>query len=105
MAPTFVGECKLIDPSQLAHIFVSPRKRARRTFELLLPLSFRRTAEAGKTVTYTEDIAEWDYGEYEGLHREEIIQLRTERGLDYEREWNIWRDGCEGGEYVLNLYC
>ncbi len=27
--------------------------------------------------------------------------MRKERGLDWEREWDIWRDGCEGGEYVV----
>ena len=31
----------------------------------------------------------------------EIKALRKERGHDKEREWDIWRDGCEGGEYVL----
>ncbi|KAI6369722.1 hypothetical protein MCOR25_004350 [Pyricularia grisea] len=49
-------------------------------------------------VTATEEIAEWNYGRYEGLKEEEIRSLRKERGLDLDREWNIWRDGCEGGE-------
>lgn len=48
----------------------------------------------------TEDIAEWDYGDYEGLVVREIRARRKEKGLDREREWNIWRDGCEGGEYI-----
>jgi hypothetical protein len=30
----------------------------------------------------------------------EIRARRKEKGLDREREWNIWRDGCEGGEYI-----
>lgn len=51
-------------------------------------------------MTYTEDIAEWNYGEYEGLDAEGIRKLRKEKGLDREKEWDIWRDGCEGGEYV-----
>lgn len=101
IAATLVGGGKLLDPSRLAHIFVSPRKRARTTFELLLkPSSF--TAAGGEgAVTYAEDIAEWDYGDYEGLKAGEIRKLRKERGLDRESEWNIWRDGCEGGEYVV----
>lgn len=93
-----VGAGKLLDPSRLAHIFVSPRKRARKTFELLM--SSPSSGAANCKVTYTEDIAEWDYGNYEGLREEEIRTLRKTRGLDQEREWDIWRDGCEGGEYV-----
>lgn len=68
-----------------------------KTFELLsLPPS---SSAEGWKVTYTEDIAEWDYGNYEGLKTGEIKELRKQKGLDKEREWNIWRDGCEGGEY------
>ena len=52
-------------------------------------------------LTLTEDIAEWDYGDYEGLLTSEIRARRKERGLDQEREWDIWRDGCEGGECVV----
>lgn len=100
-----VGAGKLIDPSRLAHIFVSPRRRARTTFELLLLSPSSGAAEWGKRVTYTEDIAEWDYGDYEGLKVGEIGKLRKERGLDRERTWDIWSDGCEGGEYVApNLH-
>jgi broad specificity phosphatase PhoE len=49
-------------------------------------------------VSVTEDIAEWDYGDYEGLKVGEIRQKRKEKGLDEGRDWNVWRDGCEGGE-------
>jgi probable phosphoglycerate mutase len=97
-AATLVGAGKLLDPCRLAHVFVSPRARAVKTFELLLPPS--SDVVAGK-VTYTEDIAEWDYGDYEGLKTQEIRLLRKERGLDLKREWDIWSDGCEGGEYVV----
>ncbi|KAL9129379.1 MAG: hypothetical protein Q9217_002143 [Psora testacea] len=94
-ATRLVGAGKLLDPLCLAHVFVSPRVRAVRTFELLLPPS--SGVVAGK-VTYTEDIAEWNYGDYEGLKDQEIRLLRKQRGLDLERRWNIWSDGCEGGE-------
>ena len=53
---------------------------------------------APEIVTVTEDIAEWDYGDYEGITEGETRVLRKERGLDVEREWDVWRDGCEGGE-------
>lgn len=52
-----------------------------------------------------ERLAEWDYGDYEGLVTKEIRALRKERGLDGESAWDIWRDGCEGGEYVLQSFC
>jgi probable phosphoglycerate mutase len=94
VAASFVGTGQLLDPSRLMRIFVSPRRRSRKTFELLLP-QFPE-----ENVTFTEDIAEWDYGDYEGLNAGEIRDLRKKRGLDLEMEWDIWRDGCEGGEYV-----
>lgn len=49
-------------------------------------------------ITTTEDIAEWHYGDYEGLTAAETKTLRKERGLDVDSSWSVWRDGCEGGE-------
>ncbi|KAH8591855.1 putative phosphoglycerate mutase [Bisporella sp. PMI_857] len=94
-AVMLVGPGKLLDPRRLKRIFVSPRKRARQTFELLLKPNFDLIE---KKLTYTEDIAEWDYGDYEGLKIHEIRRLRQERGQDKETKWDIWTDGCEGGE-------
>ncbi|KAL5436034.1 hypothetical protein PMIN06_010955 [Paraphaeosphaeria minitans] len=92
-AARLVGAGRHLDPFRLVHVFVSPRVRAVKTFELLLPAS-GVVAE----VTYTEDITEWGYGDYEGLKDEEIRLLRKKRGLDVEREGDIWSGGCEGGE-------
>ena len=39
---------------------------------------------------------EWDYGDYEGLTSAQIRASRKSRGLN--EDWDIWRDGCEGGE-------
>ncbi|EGP87901.1 unnamed protein product [Zymoseptoria tritici ST99CH_1A5] len=107
-----VGPDRLIVPSNLAHIYVSPRKRAQRTLELL-GLGLKEEdcpwerhggveeegqGERGQVkakVEVTERIAEWDYGEYEGVTSKEIQRKRREKG---EREWDIWRDGCPGGE-------
>jgi broad specificity phosphatase PhoE len=47
-------------------------------------------------ITTTEDIAEWGYGDYEGLYTQEIRELRKKRGLDQKQPWDIWRDGTEG---------
>ncbi|KAL8626136.1 hypothetical protein Q9189_008181 [Teloschistes chrysophthalmus] len=102
-----VGDDRLIVPSQLAHIYVSPRNRAQRTLELLnlgcrdklpwqeqqqtKPLDIRTDAK----VQIDEDIREWDYGDYEGLTS---ATIREQRGKTGEGAWDIWRDGCPGGE-------
>ncbi len=36
------------------------------------------------------DLVEWDYGEYEGLRLAEIVRERP--------DWQLFRDGCPGGE-------
>ncbi|KAK3311730.1 histidine phosphatase superfamily [Chaetomium strumarium] len=82
---SLVGAGKLLDPSRLVYVFISPRTRTRRTFELLLSPSLG-TGEWNKSVTYTEDIAEWNYGDYKGLMAGEIRKLRKKKGLDRERE-------------------
>lgn len=51
----------------------------------------------------TERLREWDYGDYEGMTISEVHELRKTRGKDRENDgktWNIWVDGCEGGEYA-----
>jgi broad specificity phosphatase PhoE len=61
-------------------VFTSPRQRARQTAEL-----------AGRAAAVIEpDLAEWDYGDYDG---KVISEIRTERP-----DWNIYTDGCPGGE-------
>jgi broad specificity phosphatase PhoE len=64
-----------------AAVWSSPSMRARRTAEL-----------AGFTVEVKSDLAEWDYGAYEGLKTKEIILERP--------GWSLFRDGCPGGESV-----
>ena len=88
--------------------YVSPRKRAQRTFELLnlgisgpLPWHPHGTSvggglECNARVEVTEDIREWDYGDYEGITSPEIRRMRAEQGID--EPWDIWKDGCPGGE-------
>ena len=48
------GDQKLVDPAKVAQVWVSPRKRAMRTYELL----------SGKKNGYEvkDSLAEWDYG-------------------------------------------
>ncbi|KAI4208588.1 MAG: hypothetical protein LQ346_000098 [Caloplaca aetnensis] len=94
-----VGTGNLIDPTKLARVFVSPRKRAQQTFGLLFDEKQAQALTDANKVTMTEDLAEWDYGNYEGLVTTEIRARRRNQGLDNERPWNIWKDGCENGEY------
>lgn len=88
---------------------MSPRKRAQRTFELLNfgiddPLPWKvhgdKLPDVGPhcsaRVEVTEDIREWDYGDYEGITTPEIREIRKKQGFD--QKWDIWRDGCVGGE-------
>jgi probable phosphoglycerate mutase len=49
-----------------------------------------RLAGLGDAVETTEDLLEWDYGEYEGLTTPEIREQRP--------DWYLWHDGVPGGE-------
>lgn len=91
-----VGPGKALDPQKIAAVFVSPRTRARQTFELMFDDTTRATL-ADKTEV-TEDIREWDYGRYEGKLKKDIVADRAARGVDVDRAWDIWLDGCEDGE-------
>ncbi|KAM0103603.1 Sedoheptulose 1,7-bisphosphatase [Aspergillus fumigatus] len=104
-----VGNDRLIVPKKLAHVYVSPRTRAQRTLELLeigckerLPWTEARKSEEEEPirteakVEITDAIREWDYGDYEGLTSKQIRELREKNG---QGPWDIWRDGCPGGEY------
>ncbi|KAE8331827.1 histidine phosphatase superfamily [Aspergillus sergii] len=103
-----VGNDRLIAPRKLVHVYVSPRARAQRTLELLeigcrerLPWHEERKSEDEEPIRteakieITEAVREWDYGDYEGLTSKQIREMREENG---EEPWDIWRDGCPGGE-------
>jgi broad specificity phosphatase PhoE len=64
-----------------AEVFTSPLQRAKRTCEL---------AGFGTVAEVDQDLVEWNYGEYEGRRTAEI---RAERP-----DWELFRDGCPGGE-------
>ncbi|KAF9270079.1 phosphoglycerate mutase-like protein [Marasmius fiardii PR-910] len=84
-----VGEGNIIDPKNLCTVFVSPRKRAHKTFHLL----FEHVGIPNHVLT--EECREWDYGEYEGLKPGEIKEKNP--------TWSIWDDGCPGGESVEEM--
>jgi broad specificity phosphatase PhoE len=64
-----------------AKVFTSPLQRASRTCEL---------AGFGARAETDADLVEWDYGQYEGLRLDEILAFRP--------DWQLFRDGCPGGE-------
>ena len=64
-----------------AKVFASPLQRARRTCEL---------AGFGSAAQIDGDLVEWDYGEYEGRLTVDILKERP--------DWQLFRDGCPGGE-------
>jgi len=68
-------------PLTFDRVFVSPRKRARQTCEI---------CERAASATTDPDLAEWDYGDYEGRRS---LEIHAERP-----GWDIFTDGCPGGE-------
>jgi len=49
-----------------------------------------RLAGFGDSAELSDALLEWDYGDYEGETTPQIFELRP--------GWNLWRDGCPGGE-------
>lgn len=69
-----------------AKVFTSPLQRAQKTCELA---GFSKAAEIDP------DLVEWNYGDYEGRRSAEIHSERP--------DWNLFRDGCPGGESPLDV--
>lgn len=67
-------------------VFTSPLQRAARTCELA---GFQAAAEVDR------DLVEWDYGDYEGRR---TVDIQIERP-----GWQIFRDGCPGGESLAQI--
>jgi broad specificity phosphatase PhoE len=85
LTPT--GECNArrlgerLKGMTFAKVFTSPLQRAARTCEL---------AGFGAVAQVDPDLVEWNYGQYEGLRSAEIFKERP--------DWQLFRDGCPGGE-------
>lgn len=71
---------------KFSRIFTSPLQRARQTCEL---------AGLNASAEILEDLAEWNYGDYEGLRTADILGMRA--------DWAIFRDGCPGGESAAEI--
>jgi probable phosphoglycerate mutase len=77
-ARALTGE--LVDLS-FSLVLCSPLLRARETCRL---------AGYGEQAVLCDDLREWDYGDYEGLTTPDIRAANP--------GWDLWRDGCPGGE-------
>jgi broad specificity phosphatase PhoE len=66
---------------RFAAVWCSPLRRAIETCEI---------AGFGGAAHERAELLEWDYGDYEGLTTEQIH--------DHRPRWDLWRDGCPGGE-------
>jgi broad specificity phosphatase PhoE len=64
-----------------SRVFTSPLQRAARTCAL---------AGFGTAAESDADLLEWNYGRYEGLRS---VEIQAERP-----DWQLFRDGCPGGE-------
>ena len=69
-----------------AKVLMSPSQRARRTCDL---------AGFGGGAETEPDLAEWDYGDYEGRR---TVEIHAERP-----DWQLFRDGCPGGETAAQI--
>jgi len=75
------GRPEWLAKQNFALVLCSPMQRARETCEL---------AGLGAVAVIDHDLAEWNYGKYEGITTKQIHE--TAPG------WLLFRDGCPGGE-------
>ena len=74
------------------------RRLSGRPFALVLSSPLARAVETCRLAGYgdvaklTDDLMEWDYGDYEGRRTADIQQERP--------GWLLWRDGVPGGETI-----
>jgi len=70
-----------LNSATFAKVFTSPLRRSTETCQL---------AGFGEVAELDPDLLEWDYGEYEGRVLADILAERP--------DWQLFRDGCPGGE-------
>jgi probable phosphoglycerate mutase len=78
--------CERLWDVSFFRIFTSPLRRASKTCELA---GYRDIAEVDS------NLLEWDFGHYEGKR---TVEIRKERP-----GWDLYRDGCPGGESAADV--
>ena len=71
---------------RFTRVLSSPRLRARSTCAL---------AGLARSAQVEPDLAEWDYGDHEGLRTAQIRQQ--------DPGWDLWTQGCPGGETAADV--
>ncbi len=71
---------------KFCRILCSPLQRAMRARELAL---------SGAVAEIEPDLAEWNYGDYEGQLTQAVRNIRC--------NWDLYRDGCPGGESIAQV--
>jgi probable phosphoglycerate mutase len=73
---------RLVSGKKFAMVLSSPKKRAVTTCKY---------AGLGDQMVLTDDLFEWDYGDYEGLT---TVQIHEK----FDKDWSIWTGTVPGGE-------
>ena len=84
---------------RLAREVLGPKLRAAGGFDAVLASPLERARQTARLAGYEPDLderlMELDYGDYEGLTTDEIRARRP--------GWDLWADGCPGGETVEDV--
>lgn len=75
-----------LEGREIVAVYTSPLRRARETCSL---------AGLGERAVVDADLAEWDYGAFEGLTTAEIRERRP--------SWQLFVDGCDAGEQPADV--
>ena len=77
-----------------------PARLAGRSFAAVWSSPLRRARATARLAGFAEpvlhdELLEWDYGDYEGLTTPQILERRP--------DWDLWTDGCPGGEQATDV--
>ncbi len=79
---------------------------AKEKFALVLSSPVSRGMDTARRAGFADrvqpdpNLLEWDYGKYEGLTSAQIAAMHFSGDHDVNLDWDLWRDGCPGGESI-----